>query len=359
MKKETKKKLDNIHYDYTKINGYHVLFYVVISARDPGKTTMKIIDCYNQHVKTGAGFVFITRQVNDITEGYLNSFQEVINDFIDPDVVLVYGKGGLSQGVVDIRVKGEEEIFIRVQGLSKKINSQKRFRMSNIRDIVFDEFICNPAFDEKYLTGEYEKLREVIKTYQKDNPKLRVYLLGNPYSLFNPYFMAWNVNTNKLKIGHMYSDGVLYVIDFYRMKPELRAKLLLDNPDYKIDEDYAHYALDGQAINDQNIRLYDHVPERYSLMYVFRFGKKLIGVFRANDIRENVAFYLYAKYVDEASWKRTVMCFDFNDIINGAVLMARSDAWRYEQFKQAFRHGDIAFSSIEVYYLLQEVYEQI
>lgn len=356
------KEIDNLHYDYTKIDGYHVLFYVVISARDPGKTTMKIINCYKQHKRTGAGFVFITRQVNDITEGYLNSFQEVINDFIDPKIELTYAKGAATSGVVDIRVKGEKEIFIRVQGLSKKINSQKRFRMSNIKDIVFDEFICNPKFDEKYLPGEYEKFREVIKTYQKDNPALRVYMLGNPYSLFNPYFMAWNVNTNHLKIGHMYSDGVVYVIDFYKMKDELRAQLLSQNPDYMIDEDYAHYALDGQSINDVHIKLWDKCPDHFALAYVFKMGKKTIGVYRLRDLffQDPIPFTFYVQYIDfTPSARRDVIVFEFDDIMDGSIMIAASDRWRYESMKRAFRNGDIAFQNIEVYYLSQEVYKNL
>ena len=53
---------------------------------------------------------------------------------------------------------------------------------------------------------------------------------------------------------------------------------------------------------------------------------------------------------------RTAYCFDFNDLANGCVLISNDDRFKFKQLKEAIRMRLVVFSSIEVYYLIEEVY---
>lgn len=354
--------LDNLHYnadDLNRLKGYHVPNICIISPRDAGKTTIMTIENYKAHVKTGAGFIYIVRHISEITEAYIHSFEEDIRKFVNPDVSFHYKTNDIKNGLVDVYIEGENEVFIRIQGLSKDINAQKRFRLSNVKYIIFDEFICNPKFGEKYLHDEYVKFREVVKTYQKDNPELRIFFLGNPYSLFNPYFVEWGVDTNHLKIGGIYSDKKTYVIDFYQLKPELIDWLKEKNPDYEVDSNYTSYALLGQPINDANISLVRGCPDGFRLGYVFKIEGKLIGVY-VNTFLTLSEYDMYAEYLTTTpSLRRDVICFDFSELVEGSKLLAPSDKWRFERLKVAMRNKKIAFNKIEVYYYLEEIYYQL
>ena len=64
-----RRELDNLHYDFREIDGYNKPFNIVISPREPGKTTM----AWNQKVyrpwqKTHKPWLYLVRNQNEIME---------------------------------------------------------------------------------------------------------------------------------------------------------------------------------------------------------------------------------------------------------------------------------------------------
>ncbi len=47
--------------------------------------------------------------------------------------------------------------------------------------------------------------------------------------------MFFNVSTSKLKPGAILADNKTYVIECYQICPELKAKILAENPLYQFD----------------------------------------------------------------------------------------------------------------------------
>lgn len=131
----------------------------------------------------------IRRRIADITETYVHDIESVINKFEDEPIKLVFKKGSISEGIVDVRVEGTDEIFFRVIGLSNPMMRIKSLMLANLGCIIYDEFICNTKLGEKYLENETFKFSELYNTFQREcEGTLRCVFMGNPYSIYNPYF---------------------------------------------------------------------------------------------------------------------------------------------------------------------------
>ena len=353
---------DNLHYTFRTIDGYNLPFNYVISEREPGKTTAAVLDkVYKEWKEHRHQTVIFKRQVNHITDSYIDDIGKIVNMFTDDHVVLQYKHCELQQGIVNVRIKGED--FIRIVALSVKMSALKSLVVLNLKYMLFDEFICNPKWEEKYLKGEADRFMEVYNTYKRFavDGKLKCYFLGNPYSLYNPYFIFFDVDTSKLRRGAIVTDGKRYVIECYEMKKELKEKILRENPLATMDNAYSRYAFDGLNINDANITIRTQIPEHYPMRYAFRVQGKVIAVYSADWMHvdmKTAEFAYYARFVEplSISKRRDIICFDFDELVENTALLSPEDRNKFSKLKTAMRNRDIAFSTIETYYLLEEVY---
>lgn len=342
---------DNIHFSSREVDGYGKPFITIISEREAGKSTDIIMKIYNAFKRNGETSIVLRRLINDITETYIDDMANVINKFTDDHVVLEYAKKGLKEGIVNVKIEGI--LFFRVIALSNPVSRMKSLMLPDLRYMIFDEFICNPAFKEKYLPDEATRFKELYNTFQRESSKLTCYFLGNPYSKYNPYFVWWGVDTNSLKSGTIQS-GSNWVVQAYKIKDELKELILKRNPLYQFDDAYKRYAFDGESINDANIRVAE-LPENYALKFVFKIEGKYIGVFQNNYWEEQQDKY-HCQFISTLSARRIAYCFDFGELLEGTAMIGREEKSKFNRFKIAMRNRNITFSSIEVYYLIEEVY---
>lgn len=351
---------DNIHYSTRKIDGYNLPFNFVISERELGKSTTIILDkIYKPFKRDGSTTIVVRRNVNHISEDYVEDFANIINKFYDDNVVFQYSKNSLKDGIATIKIDGKP--FIRFIGLSKQIASMKSMMFPNLKNIVFDEFICNQKFGEKYLKQEATKFLELYNTFRREATNLKCWFLGNPYSLYNPYFVHFGIPTSKLKRGSIITDGKSYVVECAEMCDELREKILRENPLYQFDNAYTRYAFNGENVNDENILIRSKRPENYFLHSLFRVGGKYIAVYRNNDFTKIDTPHFYAEFTDIefVSKRRNIYCFDLEELVDRTSLISIDDKWKFEKLKNSMRKRLIEFNSIECYYLFEEVFYNI
>lgn len=349
--------LDNLHYSYRPVDGYQKPFNFIMSPREPGKTTMMwLTKIYLNWKKDKAPWIYMTRNVVDISEALITSIQDtILNKFTDDNVELQYTKGTFKDGIVDVKINGE--IFFRIVALSIPLRRIKLAVLKGVAGVFMDEYIINPKSGEKYIKDEAYKIKEAYTTWRREAKGiLKMYFCGNPYSLYNPLFMDWGVDTNKLKKNSFYV-GEEFVIHWAILTPELRNHLLEVNPLYKFDEDYSDYALEGSAVNDKNIKL-SSFPSNYNLQYIFRMNEKYIGVFKNRMIIDEDNRF-YCSILESVGKYRNVYCFDFEDLIDRCALLSREDRDKFSHFKKAMQRNQVAFSSIETYYLIIEIYNFI
>ena len=365
---------DNLHYSFRPIDGYNKAFNIVISPREPGKTTSMWMDkIYLPWKKNHKPWIYLVRQAVEIDDVLIESiFSTNMNKFTDDGLVPIYKSSSFSDGIVDIYLNvshkekdenGEEKevfekmLFFRIVSLNIKMYRIKKAILRNIAGVFMDEFIINPEFGEKYLPKEFERLQEAYSTWRREaDGILKMYFCGNPYSLFNPLFVGLKVDIAKLKRDSFYV-GDSFVIHWAILTPELKAKILEENPFYKFDEEYSNYAVDGQAVNDKNIKL-GKLPMSFYLSFVLKMNGKFIGIFQNNYILDLEDKY-FCKFLDEVSARRTIYCFEFEEMLERSILISMDERMKLQRFKEAMRKRLVSFEDINVYYYMEEVYKNL
>lgn len=348
-------KRDNLHLSLRELDGYNKAFNVVVCEREAGKSTELERKLYSAYKEGYTSLVF-RRNIVDITEEYIDSIERVVHKFDDPDLMFKWNKGSLKDGVISIKDNEGKVIFI-VIALSVKVSKIKSLVLPNIKYMFFDEFICNPKFDEKYLKGEADKFKEAYNTFYRESKiMIKCYFFGNPYSMWNPYFVWWGVDVAKLKRGEIYTIKNV-AIWCYEISPELREYILKRNPLYEFDDAYTRYAFFGQAINDEHIRL-SGMPDNYTLKFLFRTESKYIGVYQ-NRYLDTFSDMYYCKFEDNIGRNRDVYCYDFGELIDRCALISFEERDKFSRFKKAMQKNLVLFEEIAVYYLIIEIYKFI
>lgn len=356
-----KVELDNIHYSWREIDGYNKAFNFVMSAREPGKTSMMwFTKIYQPFLKDHRPWVYWVRKSVEITDALISSIFDVnIYKFTDDRYQYSYSKGSFKDGIVDVYLTvGEEKLlFFRIVSLSVDLRRIKLAVVKNIKSCFMDEYIIDPRSGEHYQEKEAFKIKEAYTTWRREcDGILKMYFAGNPYTLFNPLFLDWDVDTLKLKKDSFYV-GDIFVIHWAILNPLLREKLLKENPLYRFDEDYNEYALEGSAINDSNIKI-GTLPQHYSLNFVLRFQGKYIGVFK-NIMYTETSDRYFCTFLDSIGAKRTSFCFDFEDMVERTILLSLEDKGRLAWFKDSMRRNLVSFQDVNVYYMVVEVYKYL
>ena len=352
---------DNLHYSFRPIDGYNKAINIVISPREPGKTTSMWMDkIYLPWKKNHKPWIYLVRQAVEIDDALIESiFSTNMNKFTDDGLKPIYKPSTFSNGIVDIflEVNKEKILFVRIVSLNIKMYRIKKAILRNIAGVFMDEFIINPQFAEKYLPKEFERLQEAYSTWRREaDGVLKMYFCGNPYSLFNPLFVGLKVDISKLKRDSFYV-GDSFVIHWAILTSELKAKILEENPFYKFDEEYSNYAVDGQAVNDSNIKL-GTLPRNFYLSFVIKMNRKYVGIFQNNYI-EDMEDKFFCKFLDEVSARRTIYCFEFEEMLERSILVSMDERYKLQRFKEAMRKRLVSFEDINVYYYCEEVYKNL
>lgn len=348
---------DKLHITLRRVDSYNMPFNFVISEREAGKSVAILTKAYKLFRKKHRTTIVIKRLIADITETYIQDCGKVINKFLpkDKQVELEFKKGSIKEGVVDVSIEGKH--FMRIIALSNPMSRFKSTMIKNPAMIIFDEFICNNRAGEKYLDSEAFKFKEIYNTYQREcnGYILKCYFMGNPYSLYNPYFSDLEVNTLELYPG-AFVVGKNYVISCYRIKDELREAILKRNPLYQFDESYKKYAFYGQAVNDSQFIVDPVRPDKFYLRYVFRVNNRYLHIWCNN----NDDYHIDCKYFIEAkadtSATRKIYAIDFNNLVQNTRLITTQLKILFLRLKQAIAARQCVFNSIEAGYLAEALY---
>lgn len=350
--------LDNLHYDYSSIDGYNKAFNFILSPRELGKTSVfwfrKI---YTGWKKDRCPWIYCTRTSVEITSALIDSIADtILNKFSDDNVVFEYNRGSFKDGIVDIKINGI--LFTRIISLSIPLRRIKLAVVKNVKGVLMDEYIINPKLKERYITNESFIIKEAYTTWRREaKGVLKWYFLANPYSLFNPLFMAWKVDLKKLHRDSFYV-GDNFVIHWAVLNPSLKQHLLELNPLYQFDEDYQNYALDGVAINDQNIQLAT-LPRKFFLKYVLLVDDRFIGIFQNPDYSQDIRYH--CQYVDLSvlSQNRSIYCFSIEELVERTSVISSEEKFMLQTLKTALRTRAVTFEDVNIYYLMMEVYKAI
>lgn len=365
-------KFDNIHYrgkESEKVQSFAASrkYVCVISPREPGKSTEWICRCYDKFRKYNLITIVIRRRPVDITEAYISTLQDTLNEFVDPGIEFEC-KGNLKQGIVDIYIN--DKMFLRVQALSIPVARAKSLGVpGRIYRIIFDEFIvCKGKLKEKYLDNEWFRFQEAIdkvySRYCRDRHRhkkmLKCEFYGNPYSVLNPVFANFKgLNFNEIKPG-AFLTGNNWVIDCLLISDELKEEILKSNPDYAEMDEYAMYAFNGEAIEDKRFILTPQQPKGYKLRWLFKAENTIIGIFYNTKPVSVDDSWFWVKTMNEYKGKsKPVMCFDFDEMLANSILIDKDIKDKVKILKKAIANQKVSFADLKSGYLVEEIYQAI
>ena len=78
-----------------------------------------------------------------------------------------------------------------------------------------------------------------------------------------------------------------------------------------------------------------------------------------NEIRRHENMIHKSQKMPYDDENRTVLCFDFSDIIDGTILYRRDDNMRIRHFSDAMRYGNVKYKEISIYWKMLEIYKYL
>lgn len=366
-------KRDNLHFRWNKVLSYNKTWNFAVGERESGKSVDSWFLLWNAYHYDKRPSVVFRRRIADMTSTYIDDIENVLNKFLNTKVQMVYLKGDVKQGIVDVKL-GEAgvtytpaqikkmPVFVRIIGLSNPMNRIKSLMLPNVKYFFFDEFIANLRGGEKYLAAdEYFLIQEVYTTYNREaKTPIRIICAGNPYSVYTPLFLGLGVDSSRLKPGS-FIVGDNYCIDCFQTPDELKKIILKNNPMYQFDDSYKRYAFSGESINDQNIRIIKCEPKGFKLKYVLKFGNDYVSIHKGTGTNEDGEFKYWCckhktDWLQKISKNRKVICFNFKDMIAGTEKFNEDQMDEFARIHIAMDKRQITYNCIDISYMLEDIY---
>lgn len=354
-------KLDNIHFSTKEVDGFNKDFNLVYSVREDGKTASFDLKAISKLRKFHATPIMFLRQVNEVSEEYVDSLKRRWNKWLKTPISFYYSKKDLDNGLATLYFdKKKQNQAVRVVSLAKNVDIVKKYFIERPGDFFLDEVVLNTRTGSKYLKGEPMKIKEIYKTFYREFknakiPRPRFYGFGNPYSWYNPYNAELGVDCEKIK-----SQGNVQIIDnwcimHHKINPLLLEEIKKKDPLYSIEGEYAKYAYGGVAINDSNVLIVEKCPNDFNLICIFYANGKSFGIWQNNNFDENLSYWIGK--VNKIGKRREIFSFNFGDLIEGSALLSAFDRVRFQSLKNSMARREVGFESLEANYIMEEVYK--
>jgi hypothetical protein len=353
--------LDNIHIDLSTIDGYQKPFNFVVSPREDGKSTMFIMKkSWKKFLDGFWSTIIYVRDVNELNDALVYTNTDIINKWRvlknTKEVIPLFNKTDGKNGFMPVIDKESGEVLFTFIALGAKVDKLKKLKVRKPAFTMMDEFIINPEFGGAYLKGEPGRFKELYNTYRRENPAMRCYFFGNPYTLYNPYFVDLGLNPLKLEKWKVWSNSTTAV---WRkgLHPELYEKMLRENPLYNEDGAYKRYALMGDNIQDERLRITETLPSGYYLDMLIYIEGKTYGIYQNGDYLDfDNRFWVGVMDESRISKRRAVYAFDFKDMAEKTILYSREEKNKFSRLRMAMRNNAVEYQTIEAAYTLEEIY---
>ena len=176
----------------------------IYSGRNRGKSFEVCAQCLADAWYDEKLLAYVRR--NDDTQDMICSYFDDKHDFIEDmtdglcDRISIY-KSVLYFSHVETDEDGKEVLF-RDKELGRffSVSRQGRFKSlqyPKIQRMLFEEVLTR----ESYLSGESDKLFDLISTLRRSKEDFKVYLISNLISQVNPYSDAWGIHIGRTKPG--------------------------------------------------------------------------------------------------------------------------------------------------------------
>lgn len=268
------------YYDGTKllslkdINGKTPEVFMCTSNRSAGKTTYFNRLVVNRFIKRGEKFALLYR-FNYELDGCDEKFFKDIKELFFPEYDMTAAK----------KMKGiYQELYLNEEpcGYAISINSADQLKrnshlFSDIDNIIFDEF---QSEQNHYCDKEVEKFisihNSIARGRSKQSRYVPVYMISNPVTILNPYYVAMDISTRLQKDTHFLRGDGFVLEQGYN---ETAAKALKSSAFNRAfgSSDYIAYSAEGVYLQD-DLSFVDTPTGRGKYVATIRYAGNDYGV---------------------------------------------------------------------------------
>lgn len=199
-------------YDARAVKSRNALISIVGGPPSIGKTYRFKLDAVERAIKSGRQLMWIRRSVIELTFAKSGFFDSIAPEHPGFDFRVEGQEGQVRMDA------GEWRTIVRFAALSTSYQ-MKGTEYPLVDEMIYDECFAPP--NGNYLTDEPEKLRRLwitvnrSRTGRDGRAQCRVWMLGNPIALDNPYFLEWGFNGERewQKGAGTGGDVILHLVD--------------------------------------------------------------------------------------------------------------------------------------------------
>lgn len=241
------------YYDGTKllslkdINGKKPEVFMCTSNRSAGKTTYFNRLVVNRFIKRGEKFALLYRfnyELDGCDEKFFKDIKELF--FSEYDMTAAKKMKGIYQ-----------ELYLNEEpcGYAISINSADQLKrnshlFSDIDNIIFDEF---QSEQNHYCDKEVEKFisihNSIARGHGKQSRYVPVYMISNPVTILNPYYVAMDISTRLQKDTHFLRGDGFVLEQGYNETASTALKSSAFNRAFG-SSDYIAYSSEGVYLQD-------------------------------------------------------------------------------------------------------------
>lgn len=332
------------YYDGTKLlslkdaNGNTPEIYICTTNRSAGKTTYWNRYFVNRFIKYGEKFMLVYRQVTQLDGDVSGKFFKDIGPLFFPEYNMTHKRQ--KEGYVDLYLNDIHCGYAVALRKAVKYKECSHF-FSDTTRILFDEFMPD---DNTYLPDEVNKLRSIHQTVARGKSKMSryvpVFMVANPITLLNPYYIAWGIS-ERLRSDTKFLRGRGWVLE--QGFNEDAAKAQLDsvfNQAFDEDDRYSLYSSQGKYLNDSTSFIEKIVGQKSSYIATIKYQNKSYA------IREypNLGILYCDDHPDNSRPIRISLTTDDHDV--NYVMLRRNDIY-ITHFRYYFDHGCFRFKNLK------------
>lgn len=231
------------YWDIHEILRYQRNFMLINSERSIGKTYTTQKWVLERCLKTGRQFAFIVRTQDEKKKGaFKQAFEKVErNEFPNKE---------FQWDVETLSIEGEQIGWCFALSESQKL---KKRSFPAVDWFIFDEYMLEAGSAASYVKGfkEPDLFLSIYHTVDRDEDRVKVFMLGNNTTFYNPYHLHPAFNVQQVKRGEIWkSANVLY--QWAEATPWVKAKKGKSKFGRMIEgSEYGAFANQGEYIEDE------------------------------------------------------------------------------------------------------------
>jgi hypothetical protein len=323
-------KLKQIWYDINKTLSHNALFNLIVGNRSSGKSYSVKKKVIKKFKETGQQFIYLRRYKDELDKSKEEYFDDII----------------LNREFPDDKITFEADCYFlngRLMGFAMALTKAKDYKSSSfplVWLIIFEEFIIEETGFTRYLKNEVRLFLGFYMSIDRYRG-VKVFFLGNNFTMFNPYTLYWNLNTPYNSNITKAKNGKI-LLEMVSNKEFIEDRLKTDFGQLIDGTEFADFAIQNKSPIDTNTFVMKKT-EKSTYYFTFRYGGELYGVWI--DYAEGKFFV--SKDIDPC-FKLIYSITHDDHSPNTLLLKSVNKSVYFKTFIDNYKDGNVYFESMKI-----------